>query len=114
MTDTYDKENHWYGWNSGKCPVHPETEVFFAFRDYDDRMEVFGGVAKRAPWQCPGGFHITKLYREPRKAREWWVNVYAGTAMGVHRSIEHADEHAAIGRTECVHVREVLGDDDAH
>jgi hypothetical protein len=115
MTDTYDKENFWFGWNGGECPLHPETEVFFAFRDYDDRMEVFEGFAKRAPWQCPGGFRITKLYREPRKAREWWINVYPDDLDSCsYTTREKADQEHASNRIECIHVREVLGDDDAH
>ncbi len=27
MTETYDKKNHWYGWNGGQCPVDPKTRV---------------------------------------------------------------------------------------
>jgi hypothetical protein len=117
MTDTYDKENHWYGHNGGECPVHPETEI--------EAMTVTGtlfGVcpARAVTWShLEGGtinviaFRITRLYREPKKPREWWVNVYPDFS-GAWPTKSVADDQADSERIECVHVREVLGDDDAH
>ena len=42
MSETYDKENHWYGWNGGECPVHPETtiEAIVEHRDRTSRLDL--------------------------------------------------------------------------
>ena len=116
MTDTYDKENHWYGHNSGECPVHPETMVAAV----TEHAGTFGLVrAGDVRWTRAGepddiiAFCITRLYREPRKAREWWVNIHTGGAERVFQTREDADLND-LARIECIHVREVLGDDDAH
>jgi hypothetical protein len=113
MTDTYDKENFWFGWNGGECPVHPETEV--------EVMTSAGSILSRQAglfnWNYPDmpstiiAFRITRLYREPRKAREWWI-VYADDGLGY--SVYETKFEAVQFAGEVIHVREVLGDDDAH
>jgi hypothetical protein len=116
MTDTYDKENHWYGWNGGECPVHPETEV----ECVADNGVCFGVVPARVvSWtHLEAGavnviaFRITRLYREPRKAREWWVNVY-DSRVEWYATAYIAGGRAGDDRIECVHVREVLPEGDA-
>jgi hypothetical protein len=115
MTDTYDKENHWYGWNGGECPVHPETLV----DTVDDCGEMWIGKAGTADWQHKDdpdfqniiAFRITKLYREPRKAREWWAIEYADGSFG---QMYPYPGKSNLPTSKVVHVREVLGDDDAH
>lgn len=114
MTETYDKENHWYGWNGGECPVHPETYVYLMYRGGNSDRD----FAKNEDWRCDKdnphcrdiiAFRIVKLYREPRKAREWWVNIYPdGPGTVWHDSKAEADAVRGGGRTECIHVREVL------
>jgi len=109
MTD-YTKENHWYGWNGGECPVHPETEVEI-INTYDRRLIK---KAKNFTWghtEAGNGivcFRITRLYVEPRKAREWWMNLYPDIDACVYDSKSDADHYAATTRIDCVHVREVL------
>lgn len=114
MTDTYDKENHWYGWNGGECPVHPETKIEAAFAAVvETTIDVAGGFT----WEHLNdrlsdiiAFRITKLYREPGKPREWWVNFYE-THHGIFDSKMDADVFSK--RIECVHVREVLPEEEA-
>lgn len=112
---TYDKENYWYGWNGGECPVHPETEVEVIYRGRSPEV----GPAGHEDWthdDHPGdiiAFNIRKLYREPRKAREWWVNMYPDGSAAMVDSKQRAVSINYSG-AEIVHVREVLGDDDAH
>ena len=69
MTETYDKLNHWYGWNGGECPVHPETRV---------QTSGAWGLGTEHPAHCidwhNGGlaaFRIIKLHVEPR---EFWLS----------------------------------------
>lgn len=81
MTETYDKLNHWYGWNGGECPVHPETVVECS---YMDKRGLLSGVARSFPWDGqtfqggatdrPCAFRIIKLHVEPKVI---WVNEYA-------------------------------------
>jgi hypothetical protein len=110
MTDTYDKENHWYGWNGGERPVHANTIV--------DTVDVDGGSwrgeASGADWSHDNrpndiaAFRITRLYREPRKAREWWLDIELDGAVTVYPANQ---VFKATG--EVIHVREVLPEGDA-
>ena len=71
MTETYDKLHHWYGWNGGECPVHPETVIDGIERGvfWDD------GAAGEVDWPSfHGAFRIIKLHVEPKVI---WVNEYA-------------------------------------
>lgn len=51
-------------------------------------------------------------YRIKPEPREWWVNTYVATSPAftqrLYWSRKEADENAAPGRVECVHVREVI------
>jgi hypothetical protein len=114
MTETYDKENHWYGWNGGECPVHPDTRVEVCFQ-HGSGPEM---LADQWEWAHDGtatediiAFRIIKLYREPRKAREWWLTVCEEDGWSAfYESKRLAEEHAVDSGpdTEIVHVREVL------
>ena len=109
MTETYDKINHWYGWNGGERPVHADTIV--------DTVDVDGGSwrgeASGADWSHDNrpndiaAFRITCLYVEPRVPREWWVNVY-DSRVEWYATAYIAGGRAGDDRLECVHVREVL------
>jgi hypothetical protein len=110
MTTEYDKENHWYGWNGGECPVHPETTIHVIHEDGAD----YRGPAKSLDWGwgIEGGqprtvcaFRIIKLYREPRKAREWWMAIREDGVIYTADTRTGADEFDC---QEVVHVREVL------
>jgi hypothetical protein len=111
--ETYDKENHWYGHNGGERPVHPETEVICI----DGGGKSYCGYAKEYVWTHNHteddsiiAFRIIKLYREPRKAREWWIPIIKGTQLtaAVHHGTDWSDENV-----DLVHVREVLPEDEA-
>jgi hypothetical protein len=52
-----------------------------------------------------------RIKPEPPKPREWWINEYA-SRMDAYDSREWADLYAGSGRIRCVHVREVLGDEE--
>lgn len=108
MSDTYDKENHWYGWNGGECPLHPKTVVDVVL----DCGEKFKACRPRdLYWKrvTPEerqiiAFRIVKLYREPRKPLEWWVTDCQDGKLWIHETKEDAD--MSIGKTRL--VREVL------
>jgi hypothetical protein len=112
VTDTYDKINHWYGWNGGECPVHPETVVDVIERTADGTFaHSKEWKAEMFCWTDPDiiAFRITRLYVEPKVPREWWVNVYPDDLDGCsYTTREKADQEHASNRIECVHVREVL------
>jgi hypothetical protein len=114
MSDTYDKLNHWYGWNGGECPVHPETEVEWLTLGKDASISYAGNC--RWSHRDPDGFEaadiiafrVIKLYKEPRKPREWWLNVRIDGHVDVYQPNE------AFPKTgEAVYVREVLPEDEA-
>ena len=115
MTDTYDKKNIWYGWNGGDCPVHPETIVTVLLVDGTKQAtqragDLFGWVDGRI-----AAFTIFHLYREPKKPREWWVNVYEGGELDpafAYESKREADDNADPHRLECVCFREVLPEEE--
>jgi hypothetical protein len=113
VTDTYDKINYWYGYNGNEIPVHPDTMVAAV----TEHAGTFGLVrAGDVRWTRAGepddiiAFCITRLYVEPRKAREWWVldfNTGAQSFVAVAglNAVEEADP---FGNATLVHVREVL------
>ena len=112
MTETYDKINHWYGWNGGECPVHPETEVFAIVRDF--QMGALWGDAKKLEWshsQDSGDiitFRVTRLYVEPKRPREFWIVFYDGSSIVDRAYCSHAAALvAADDKGEIIHVREV-------
>ena len=115
MSEQFDKLNHWYGWNCGECPVHPET-VIETFGENGLEIQ----MAKRVRWNWVNdidgfvAFRIVKLYVEPKRPREWWINVYPDDLDGCsYTTREKANEEHASNRLECVRVREVLPEDEA-
>jgi len=116
MSEIYDKENHWYGWNGGECPVHPDTIVYYMLRNGTAGKE----FTRNINWtrdDCSVdivAFRIIKLYREPRKAREFWCNEYVNREasdeklLGRYPTQEMAIQRAAPECTGQVLFREVL------
>jgi hypothetical protein len=121
MTNDYSKENYWYAHNGGPCPAHPETVIRVLHengQDWTDKVKnlQWGWGVDDQP-RTVAAWMITRLYVEPRKAREWWVNRYYGSPNDDTLFASRAEADSAAldeNRIECVHVREVLGDDDAH
>ncbi len=121
MTETYDKENHWYGWNGGECPVHPETEVECVTAN----GVLFGVVPARVvSWtHLEAGavnviaFRIARFYREPKKPREWWILDFGTDAdqrsFIAVTGLNAAEEADPFHRATLIHVREVLLEGDA-
>ena len=115
MSETYDNENHWYGWNGGECPVHPETRVEALVCEANGNI-LWQMAAKDLVWSNTVGidpiiaFRITRLYVEPKVPREWWVNVYEqpGMMTGLYNTEVEANRNAAGKLHTCVLVREVL------
>lgn len=110
MTDTYDKLNHWYGWNGHEIPVHPDSYVHVVYRSGNQSQS----AAKVEDWTHDDhsgdiiAFRITRLYVEPRKPREWWVHVGAEFGVDVRFDSHAAAVNAGDRFAEIVHVREVL------
>lgn len=119
MTEQYDKENHWYGWNGGECPVHPETRVELRFFGRETNKFETDAPADEFRWDHMGtdgdiiAFRIVKLYREPRKPREWWVSVYPDKKIFRNNQGEANIACDCDPTCEKVLVREVLPEDDA-
>ena len=100
------KENVWYGWNGGECPVHPKSLVEAVwisggpFRSEQREAKDFVWV-----WDAPVSgiiaFRVVKEYREPR---EFWV--FPGG-----RDVLTAKP--AVGGDHYIHVREVVEGGDA-
>jgi len=75
------KENVWYGWNGGECPVHPRTVVEIATsgkrggtgEDYASEFKWDGSDYLGNPIVA---FRVVKEYRQPR---EWWAAIYNHT-----------------------------------
>ena len=113
MTETYDKINHWYGWNNeadhpDMCPVHPKTIVEVVTKGSGPAGEC---EAKEWGWSSDIiAFRITRLYVEPKVPREWWINVYEqpGMMTGLYSSEVAANMNSSRHLHECVLVREVL------
>lgn len=109
MTDYNDGK--WHGWNGGKCPVHPKTEVdaVAMFRALGCEQFQYSSVRTSGDldWSADTAypiiaFRVTKEHREPR---EWWI--CAGRAFA---SLESAEAFQASGRLydRIYQAREVL------
>ena len=94
MTETYDKLNHWYGWNGGECPVHPETVI-----DGTERGIFWEkAIAVELDWPSfRGAFRIIKLHVEPR---EFWI--FGRRVFDTAREAKQA-----FPGVDPIHVREV-------
>ena len=118
MSEQFDKLNHWYGWNGGECPVHPETQVEVMLRSGKPEFESDPSNAHSWVWSHDNtradiiAFRVARFYAEPKKPREWWANIYPDIEPCVYASKVDADHYAATHRLECVHVREVLPEEE--
>jgi hypothetical protein len=92
MTD-YNNGQIW-GWNGGKCPVHPESEVNVWLRGESGS---FGRFAEYLRWGhneddsdivC---FQVTKVHAEPKKI---WVNEWSDGGGMAYASEKEARETA--------------------
>lgn len=118
MENTAYEPGIWYGWNGGKCPVHPMTVVAVRFRDRTkEHSQCDSAPASRWSWNhyAPSGayeivaFMIITPYVEPRKPREIWVNEYPeGLGDLASETKEEADRHTLSGRIRCVKFVEVI------
>lgn len=114
MTETYDKINHWYGWNnpdndSGMCPVHPKTQVIVAVSGGND------GPYSADEWGWSSeivAFKITKLHEEPKQPKEWFIATdrVVGRPYAAYETIE--DFRKAHGYNNYVRVLEVIEETD--
>jgi len=95
MTDFNDGKIH--GWNSGECPVHPESEVKVWFRGYTG--PVSGVDAADHSWRHGNydvdrdiiAFQVTKPYVEPKAI---WVNETKGGYVQAYISEKAAKNNA--------------------
>lgn len=70
-----------YGWNGGKCPVHPDTQVNVWFRgqgpEFSVKADYFAWKHCDTSFQSNGDivcFQVITPYAEPKVI---WVNEYA-------------------------------------
>lgn len=77
MTDYND--GNWHGWNGGKCPVHPmsEVEAIYLCDGSPPKGSPVADLAREFDWEGFGAcelvvFRVVKVHREPR---EWWVRI---------------------------------------
>jgi len=98
MTD-YNNGEIW-GWNGGKCPVHPESKVNVWLRG---KSAYFDSSARQLWWghRDTGGdivcFQVTEVYAEPKTI---WVNEYkADDAWHGFLNEEQAKRYALGGVT---------------
>ena len=66
------------------------------------------GVSVETRTSSTVGFNMNNTYRVVCSPREWWVNIYKDRRSVAHHTREEADEQTIDGRTDCIHVREVI------
>lgn len=92
----YDKINHWYGWNGGECPVHPETVVRVRHLDDSDYTQPankswgWGGVDSA---HTIFAFQIIRPYVPPPATVKREVALYRGHSAFVADTGEPLDEN---------------------
>ena len=86
------KENVWYGWNGGECPVHPDSIVEvrnLKSGEIDNVYSWIGSITESAGWFDVGcwqgidddktnpivAFRVVEAFREPR---EFWISKHDG------------------------------------
>lgn len=109
----------WYGWNGGKCPVHPSSTVELVLLDDTHPSRPYDPLSGRevlaieasGVWEwAPGhrqaiAFRVVKEYREPR---EWWL-AKGVTYTHAYEDLEGAQTYERCNRgVEIIHVREVV------
>ena len=93
------KENVWYGWNGGECPVHPEAIVETVFLNGVKREALPAACFMAEAWE-DGGIIAFRVVNEHKEPREFWVSCgYAFSSEA--QALTHSD-------IEPIHVREVL------
>lgn len=107
------KENVWYGWNGGECPVHPRTEVEAVFQAPDN--STFGAatqkVAGHIVWDAEAfeiiAFRVVKEYREPREM--WQLLDRDGEVFDTFTDLDDAKHDLRqYPKFTLVHYREVV------
>ena len=96
------KENVWYGWNGGECPVHASSRVDAVFLSGVKVTDRLGAQFMPEAWEEGGviAFRVVKEHREPR---EFWL-----VLNRVYTSKTDADVYANTVGSEAIRVREVL------
>ena len=78
-----------YGWNGGKCPVHPESEVRVWLRkNYSDLEDRLAGQCRWNHFKDSGdiiAFQVIKPYVEPKVI---WVNEYKAGLISYYSESE--------------------------
>lgn len=106
------KEGIWYGWNGGKCPVHPMSSVQVVWLRKGGSICQYSPVDRADKWCWVGNecgkiiaFRIVKEHKEPR---EFWISGNDGIALTTLEAAEW--DYEAYGKP-FIHVREVLEDE---
>lgn len=120
MTDYNDGK--WYGWNGGKCPVHPKSLVEVRWKDFLEgsaQPSNLAGYWVSNVWEHEHGdatsgriiaFRVVKPYKEPR---DRWALEHAGWMLG---SVMWDTKEEAIAQSQrftnarVVHLKEVTND----
>ena len=99
------KENVWYGWNGGECPVHPETFVEYIYLDDSIGPCLCKDEAGRFIWLNNDGLPIVsfRVIKEHKEPREFWL-----VLNRVYTSEIEAKIYANNVDSKVIHVREVL------
>lgn len=103
-------DGKWHGWNGGKCPVHPKSEV--EIQTYGDDGGCATDVASSFLW---GGedvygnriiaFRVIEEHKEPR---EFWVFEDELGFLYVGPSYEHVNNMRGEHKGRAFKAREVL------
>ena len=87
-----------YGWNGGKCPVHPDTQVNVWFRgqrpEFSVKADYFAWKHCDTSFQSNGDivcFQVITPYAEPKVI---WVNEYADGSGTSYSTEEMAKKYA--------------------
>ncbi len=87
-----------YGWNGGKCPVHPKDVVEVWFRGHDPDITLAGSL----PWGHSDdfddvvAFKVVKPYVEPKVI---WVNEHNSLLWVAYQSEQSARDDAVSSAT---------------
>lgn len=85
----------WYGWNGGKCPVHPKSMVAIVTRFGEKEArnaETWVWDSESSPIRA---FRVVKPYVP---SLEVWIPVYAGGYLGANYSSEEQAAQVASGQ----------------
>jgi hypothetical protein len=92
-------KGQWYGWNGGKCPVHPETIVDVVAETSKGSGATFYNKAKARFWRWDQdtvthiiAFRVVKHHVEPKVI---WVNEDDDNDCAVYQTKEQATKWAS-------------------